>query len=81
VRALYLPLDDNGEEIKGVDHPDLEEGARRLVEGIGMDLERLRQGAGLLPLGRGSACEHCDARGLCRRDHWAEPLNLDEAAS
>ena len=81
VRALYLPLDDKGEEIKGVDHPDLEEGARRLVEGIGMDLERLRQGASLLPLGRGSACEHCDARGLCRRDHWAEPLNLDEAAS
>ena len=29
--------------------------------------------AALLPaLGEGAACEHCSARGLCRRDHWAE---------
>ena len=23
-------------------------------------------------LGEGSACDYCEARGLCRRDHWAE---------
>jgi ATP-dependent helicase/nuclease subunit B len=44
--------------------------ARALVEGLTRDYERLRAGAALLALGEGPACEHCDARGLCRRDHW-----------
>jgi ATP-dependent helicase/nuclease subunit B len=34
-------------------------------------MKRLREGAGLRALGEGSACEYCQARGLCRRDHWA----------
>jgi ATP-dependent helicase/nuclease subunit B len=41
-----------------------------LVAGVADDLRRLREGAGLPPLGEGSACEYCEARGLCRRDHW-----------
>ena len=44
--------------------------ADALVVGIAEDLRRLRAGAGLAPLGEGSACTYCDARGLCRRDHW-----------
>jgi len=41
------------------------------VIGIGQDLARLRQGAAMPALGEGVACEYCEARGLCRRDHWA----------
>ncbi len=53
------------------------------MDGIAADVRRLRDGAALPPLGEGSACEHCDARGLCRRDHWSTdpevPLPVDDA--
>ena len=53
-------------------HTDVADDApTRCVDGIADDLRRLRDGAGLPPLGEGSACEYCEARGLCRRDHWA----------
>jgi ATP-dependent helicase/nuclease subunit B len=41
-----------------------------LVAGIADELQRLREGAAMPPLGEGSACDYCEARGLCRRDHW-----------
>jgi hypothetical protein len=28
----------------------------------------------MAPLGEGSACTYCEARGLCRRDHWTVEL-------
>ena len=43
---------------------------RELVDGLAHDFERLRRGAALLALGEGVQCDRCDARGLCRRDHW-----------
>jgi ATP-dependent helicase/nuclease subunit B len=69
VGAMYLALDD-AKGIQTIEHPDVEATAQRLVEGIGIDLSRLRGGAGMPALGEGMICEHCDARGLCRRDHW-----------
>jgi len=75
VGAIYLPLDDN-DGIKAIEHKDVEATARALVIGIGRDLDRLRDGAVLPALGDGIACEYCEARGLCRRDHWAA---LDES--
>jgi ATP-dependent helicase/nuclease subunit B len=41
------------------------------VQGLAQDLVQLRAGAGLPALGEGAVCDYCDARGLCRRDHWA----------
>ncbi len=73
LRAAYLPLED-GRRLQEIPHPDLEHSARRLVEGIGHDLSRLREGAPLWPLGQGTACEYCAARGICRRDHWEAPV-------
>ena len=70
IGACYLPLDD-GDTVKIIEHADVQASAEQLVEGLGHDLVRLRAGAALPALGEGSACEHCDARGLCRRDHWA----------
>jgi ATP-dependent helicase/nuclease subunit B len=53
------------------EHADVATSAAALVEGLAEDLRSLRDGAALPPLGEGSACDHCDARGLCRRDHWS----------
>lgn len=73
LRAAYLPLED-GRRLQEIPHPDLTHSAQRLVAGLGHDLARLRGGAPLWPLGQGMACEHCTARGICRRDHWEVPV-------
>jgi ATP-dependent helicase/nuclease subunit B len=41
-----------------------------LVHGIVSDLRRIGDGAALPALGEGAVCEHCAARGLCRKDFW-----------
>ncbi|MBV9890459.1 MAG: PD-(D/E)XK nuclease family protein, partial [Rhizobacter sp.] len=70
LRAYYLAMDaTRGLELH--EHPDVAATADVLLGGIAEDLRRLRAGAALAPLGEGSACEWCDARGLCRRDHWS----------
>ena len=70
IAAMYLMLDES-DSIKAIPHPDVQHSAAALVEGIGHDLARIAAGASLPALGEGRACEFCDARGLCRRDHWA----------
>lgn len=67
--AMYLMLDE-ADKLQELAHDDVQTSARVLVDGIGHDLARLRAGAALPALGEGRACESCDARGLCRRDHW-----------
>ncbi len=69
LRAFYLALD----ATKGLEmheHANVAASADALVRGVALDLHRLREGAGLPPLGEASACDYCEARGLCRRDHW-----------
>jgi ATP-dependent helicase/nuclease subunit B len=68
MQAMYLAL---GRKIETVSHPDVEGSARTLVQGLAHDLDRIRQGAGMPALGEGQVCDFCEARGLCRRDHWA----------
>jgi ATP-dependent helicase/nuclease subunit B len=72
VRAAYLPLD-SGEAIATIEHPEVADSARALLAGLAHDLARLRAGAGLPALGESPVCDHCEARGLCRRDHWHGP--------
>lgn len=67
--AAYLPLDES-DGITAIPHPDVERTAVQLVAGLGRDLARIRAGAPLPALGEGVACGFCEARGLCRRDHW-----------
>src|SRR5205085_1545203 len=43
------------------------------LAGRAAEFERLRAGAGLAALGEGRVCDYCEARGLCRRDHWSAP--------
>ena len=70
-RAAYLPLRDR-EEVVPIEHQDVADSARRLVEGLAADLAALRSGQGAVALGEPPACDHCPARGLCRRDHWGD---------
>ena len=70
VTASYLAID-RTRGLMPVVHHRVVDDARTLVIGIADEMKRLRDGAGLRALGAGSACDHCRARGLCRRDHWA----------
>ena len=69
--ARYLALD-GSKRLEEVEHKGVEHSAAALVEGLADDLRRLRAGTGLPALGVGATCEHCAARGICRRDHWAD---------
>ena len=71
LRACYLPLD-QGDAIKPIVHGDVQRSAEVLVHELGAEFARLREGASLPALGEGEVCEHCEARGLCRRDHWPD---------
>jgi ATP-dependent helicase/nuclease subunit B len=41
-----------------------------LLDGIQADMAAIAGGAALPALGEGTACDHCAARGLCRKDFW-----------
>ncbi len=76
VRAAYLSItDQRGTGDKAptlvVEHPDVTSAAERLVQGMAGDLDRIAAGAALPALGEGPVCEHCEARGLCRKDFWS----------
>ncbi len=68
LQAMYLAL---ARKIETIAHPDVQQSASALVHGLGHDLARIRGGAGMPALGEGQICDYCEARGLCRRDHWA----------
>lgn len=69
--AIYLALDE-ARPPEAIEHrAEVAASAAVLVEQLGHEMARLRAGAPLPALGEGSVCDFCDARGLCRRDHWA----------
>ncbi|WP_374562458.1 PD-(D/E)XK nuclease family protein [Ideonella sp.] len=70
VSAAYLALDDRASPIE-LAHAQVGASAVMLVAGLADELRRVRAGEPLRALGQGELCEHCEARGLCRRDHWA----------
>ena len=67
--AAYLALDDAGAPLR-ISHPDVHATVQILLDALGGEWARLRQGAPLPALGEGRVCDTCEARGLCRRDHW-----------
>jgi ATP-dependent helicase/nuclease subunit B len=50
--------------------PELVEARDALIEGVLDDMARIADGAPMPALGEGSACDFCQARGLCRKDFW-----------
>ena len=81
VNASYLHLDDRA--CTDLAHEDVETTAQALSEGMRQDFERIWMGHAMPALGEGSVCDFCDARGLCRKDHWAagpgRPADAQEA--
>jgi ATP-dependent helicase/nuclease subunit B len=80
IAAAYWFLDES-ERIIELTLPDVQASAELLVDGIGAELQRLRDGHPLPALGEGRACDFCEARGLCRKDDWAaDGLMMEEGA-
>lgn len=72
--AAYVALDER-DGIVNVEHPNVADSAQALLAGLAADWSRLGAGEPMRALGEGQACDFCEARGLCRRDHWVgDPL-------
>jgi ATP-dependent helicase/nuclease subunit B len=76
--AAYLALDD-ADAPEEIAHPQVQQTARALVAGLADEWPRLQAGAAMPALGEGKVCDHCEARGLCRRDHWAAPSSPSDS--
>jgi ATP-dependent helicase/nuclease subunit B len=72
VRAAYLGLAEK--EAKLVEQKSVNEALPLLLEGLQHDAQRMAAGHALPALGEGRACEYCAARGLCRKDFWAQEV-------
>jgi ATP-dependent helicase/nuclease subunit B len=70
VKAAYLGVAEK--EAKVVEQSQVNEALPMLMDGLAHDAQRIAQGHGLPAMGEGMACEYCAARGLCRKDFWAE---------
>ena len=70
--AAYLALDDANAP-REIEHVGVATSAAALLTGLADEWQRLRQGAAMPALGEGRVCETCEARGVCRRDHWSAP--------
>lgn len=75
VAAAYVHLDARG--TRQINHPDVEDSAQALLQGIASDWVRLHAGAAMPALGEGAACAFCQARGLCRKDRWTLEKDKD----
>jgi ATP-dependent helicase/nuclease subunit B len=69
LKAMYLALDGDAAPAE-MHHTDVSATAATLLAGLADEWQRLRDGAALLALGQDPVCDTCEARGLCRRDHW-----------
>jgi ATP-dependent helicase/nuclease subunit B len=70
VKAAYLGVAEK--ETKAVEQTLVNEALPMLLDGLADDAQRIAAGHGLPAMGEGMACEYCAARGLCRKDFWAE---------
>jgi ATP-dependent helicase/nuclease subunit B len=77
LQASYLALDGT-RGIEPIAHREVETSAAALIVGAAGELARIRAGEALPPLGEGTACDYCEARGLCRRDHWTSEVEPAE---
>jgi ATP-dependent helicase/nuclease subunit B len=80
LQACYLALEEQKADL-AVEHPQVAHSAQILIHAIAGERARIEAGAPLPALGEGRVCELCEARGLCRRDHWVaqtlEPADAD----
>lgn len=65
----YLQLGERSDP-KWIGQPQLLAARDALLQGVVRDLDAIGAGAALEAIGTADACTHCQARGLCRKDHW-----------
>lgn len=79
LRAAYLSITDGRSATASqgathlVEQPQVLLAREQLREGLSRDMARVAAGHALPALGEGTVCEHCAARGLCRKDFWGAP--------
>jgi ATP-dependent helicase/nuclease subunit B len=71
IEACYLAIDD-ADDVVAVAHDGVQDSARVLTRHVAAERARIEAGAPLPALGEDPVCETCEARGLCRRDHWSD---------
>jgi ATP-dependent helicase/nuclease subunit B len=69
LRAAYVNVSEQ-DGTKLVEQKQVLEARDALIEGIVKDMRSIAQGAPMQALGEGTACDFCQARGLCRKDFW-----------
>jgi len=72
--AAYLPLGERSGALTELPNPDVAEALSLWWPAVAAELARGRAGEPLRALGQGDTCTHCLARGLCRRDAWADDV-------
>lgn len=77
LQAAYLHLEPKAVTLLAQD--EVMDAAQALIDGLGHDWRRLHAGAAMPALGEGVACTWCQARGLCRKDHWPPQRQNDTA--
>jgi ATP-dependent helicase/nuclease subunit B len=79
IEGCYVALDD-AKGVSTVPHPGVAHSAHVLSEHIAAERVRIEEGAPLPALGEGTVCDLCEARGLCRRDHWSAGDEVNDGA-
>jgi len=70
LRAAYVNVGEKSSGTRTVEQQDVSGARDALIAGVLDDFARIADGAVLPALGEGMVCEHCAARGLCRKDFW-----------
>jgi ATP-dependent helicase/nuclease subunit A len=72
LRAAYVNVGEKSSGTSTVEQTEVVAARDVLVAGLMDDFARISAGAALPALGEGTVCEHCAARGLCRKDFWSD---------
>ncbi len=70
VRAAYVNVGEKSSGTQTFEQAEVVGARDALAAGLIEDFTRIAEGAALPALGEGMVCEHCAARGLCRKDFW-----------
>ncbi len=70
LRAAYVNVGEKSSGTQTVEQTEVVAARDALIAGLIDDFTRIGEGAALPALGEGMVCEHCAARGLCRKDFW-----------
>ncbi len=68
--AAYLAIESAG--VKKVAHADVADAGHAARERLAGLFAAMYQGVAMPAQGAEKICTHCEARGLCRRDHWVD---------